>query len=230
MAMRFVFGLLLTLFITACVQISDAQPAAIDGKWNVTASFANGSSAAEMTLAQTGNAVEGSSGPLDENRYFPLTLKGALANGVAQLDVARGVRPVGKLSLGVKGGVLSGQGVLYGVPVTIAGARPSTATRAPVVHDFNPTTFVLQYSARHAPALRINPGDTLVVKLNKVRLNRDTASWRLPGWMAERCFRGRCKHGRRDGTGRGCWIASAAWRGRRRRRTSLPVLSCRSTR
>jgi len=179
--MRFVFGLLLTLFITACVQISDAQPAAIDGKWNVTASFANGSSAAEMTLAQTGNAVEGSSGPLDENRYFPLTLKGALANGVAQLDVARGVRPVGKLSLGVKGGVLSGQGVLYGVPVTIAGARPSTATRAPVVHDFNPTTFVLQYSARHAPALRINPGDTLVVKLNKVRLNRDTADMASSG-------------------------------------------------
>ncbi len=218
--MRFIVGLLLTLAIAACAQISNAQPAAIDGEWNVTASFANGSSAAEMTLAQAGTAVEGSSGPLDENRYFPLTLNGALANGVAQLDIARGATPVGKLSLSVKGGLLSGQGVLYGVPVTITGARASTAAHTPVTHDFKPTTFVLQYSARHAPALRIHPGDTvstftldnegrdqllqyrgmpgntltgpiwvegampgdtLVVKLNKVRLNRDTASMASSG-------------------------------------------------
>lgn len=196
---------------SACAQTSGA----VDGKWNVTASFANGSSASEMTLTQTGVTIEGSSGPLDENRYFPVTLKGALANGVAELDVVRGAAPVGKLSLSAKGDVLTGQGVLYGVPVKILGERPSPATRAPVVHDFKPTTFVLQYSARHAPALRIRPGDavrtftldnegrdaqlqyrgmpgntltgpiwvegampgdTLVVKLNKVSLNRDTAS------------------------------------------------------
>jgi amidase len=102
----------------------------------------------------------------------------------------------------------------------VVGVRPQQAGRAPVVHDFKPTTFVLQYSARHAPALRIRPGDTvktftldnegrdaqlqyrgmpgntltgpiwvegampgdtLVVKLNKVRLNRDTADMASSG-------------------------------------------------
>lgn len=205
--------LALAVTATACAQVG-GQPVSLDGKWNVTATFANGSSAAEMTLTQTGSVVEGQSGPLDENRYFPLTLRGALANGVANLDVARGTIPVGKLALGVRSGALVGQGVLYGVPVTVAGVRPGQEARTPVVHDFKPTTFVLQYSARHAPALRIHPGDTvrtftldnegrdheltyrgmpgntltgpiwvegampgdtLVVKLNKVVLNRDTA-------------------------------------------------------
>lgn len=194
---------------TAC-----AQTGAIDGAWDVTASFANGSSSAAMTLEQDGTAIKGSSGALDENRYYPLTLKGAVTGGAAELDVARGTTPVGKLSLSVKAGELSGTGVLYGVPVTISGARPDTASRPPVTHDFKPETFVLQYSARHAPALRVRPGDTvktftldntgrdaqlqyrgmpgntltgpiwvegampgdtLVVRLDAVNLNRDTA-------------------------------------------------------
>ncbi len=213
--MRFAVGLLLSFLVSACTQFSEAQPASIAGTWHVTASFANGSSAAAMMLTETNGVIEGTSGPLDENRYFPLTLKGALTSGVAQLDAARGATPAGQLSLNVRNGQLVGTGVLYGVPVTIAGVRPDTASRAPVVHDFKPTTFVLQYSARHAPALRIRPGDTvktftldnegrdaqmqyrgmpgntltgpiwvegampgdtLVVKLNRVRLNRDTAS------------------------------------------------------
>jgi amidase len=215
LVVRILLALQLALAITAtaCAQVG-GQPVLLDGKWNVTATFANGSSAAEMTLTQTGSAVEGQSGPLDENRYFPLTLRGALSNGVANLDVTRGTTAVGKLALSVRGGALGGQGVLYGVPVTVAGVRPGQAPPAPVVHDFKPTTFVLQYSARHAPALRIYPGDTvrtftldnegrdsqlmyrgmpgntltgpiwvegampgdtLVVKLNSVRLNRDTA-------------------------------------------------------
>lgn len=191
-----------------------AQTGAIDGAWNVTASFANGSSAAEMTLKQDGGAIQGSSGALDENRYYPLTLKGAMNGQTAEVDVARGTTPVGKLSLSARGGVLTGQGVLYGVPVTISGERPPEPGHAIVVHDFKPTTFVLQYSARHAPALRVKPndrvktftldnqgrdaqlqyrgmpgntltgpiwvegampGDTLVVRLESVTLNRDTA-------------------------------------------------------
>lgn len=218
--MRFAIGLLLSILIAACAQFSDAQPATVVGQWNVTASFANGSSASSMTLTETGGVIEGTSGPLDENRYFPLTLKGALVRGVAELDVARGTTPVGKLSLSMRNWQLAGTGVLYGVPVTIAGVRPQQVAAVPVVYDFRPTTFVLQYSARHAPALRIQPGDTvktftldnlgrdaalqyrgmpgntltgpiwvegampgdtLVVKLNKVRLNRDTAEMASSG-------------------------------------------------
>lgn len=203
-----------------CVASACAQTGTLDGKWNVTASFANGSSAAEMTLAQSGAAISGSSGPLDENRYFPVTLTGAVRGGTATLDVMRGTVAVGALSLSQRDGVMTGQGTLYGVPVTIAGERPSTPYAAPRVHDFMPTTFVLQYSARHAPALRIKPGDTvktftldnegrdaqlqyrgmpgntltgpiwvegampgdtLVVKLNKVSLNRDTADMASSG-------------------------------------------------
>ena len=87
-----------------------AQTGAINGKWNVTASFANGSSAAEMTLTQTGEAIEGTSGPLDENRYFPVSLKGKVTSGAAELDVTRGADPVGKLSVSVRNGALTGQG------------------------------------------------------------------------------------------------------------------------
>lgn len=214
--MRIAVKLFLALQLAMLLAASAyAQTAGFAGKWDVTASFANGSSASSMTLTETGAAVEGTSGPLDENRYFPLSLKGVLARGVAELDVARGAVPVGKLSLSARNGQLIGTGVLYGVPVTIAGVRPPAPNASPVVHDFKPTTFVLQYSARHSPALRIRPGDavktftldnegrdaqlqyrgmpgntltgpiwvegampgdTLVVKLNRVRLNRDTAS------------------------------------------------------
>ena len=213
--MRFAIGLLLSFIVSACAQVSEAQTGTLDGKWNVTASFANGSSAAEMTLTQSGAAISGSSGPLDENRYFPVTLTGAVRGGTATLDVKRGTVAVGTISLSQRNGVMTGQGTLYGVLVTIAGERPPVAGAAARVHDFKPTTFVLQYSARHAPALRVRPGDTvktftldnegrdaqmqyrgmpgntltgpiwvegampgdtLVVKLNKVRLNRDTAS------------------------------------------------------
>ena len=195
---------------SACAQTSGA----LAGKWDLTATFANGSSSSEMTLTEANGAVEGSSGPLDENRYFRLTLKGAVSGGVAKLEAARGSSPVGTLSLSVRNGALTGTGVLYGVPVTLSGARPQAAAQAPVIHEFKPTTFVLQYSSRNAPALRVRPGDTvktftldnegrdaqlkyrgmpgntltgpiwvegampgdtLVVRLNSVQLNRDTA-------------------------------------------------------
>jgi amidase len=213
--MRVVVAFLLAIATAACAQISEAQqPIAIDGKWNVFVTFANGSSAAEMTLTQTGSAVEGQSGPLDENRYFPLTLKGSRSATYIRLHATRGTTPVGSFTLTENDGLLEGNGDLYGVTVRVVAARPVAAPTTPTVHDYQPTTFSLQYSARHAPGLTINPGDTvrtftldnegrdarltyrgmpgntltgpifingampgdtLVVKLNKVRLNRDTA-------------------------------------------------------
>ena len=204
------------LFLWACAFGAGAQTSApFSGKWDVTATFANGFSASEMTLSQSGDVVEGSSGPLDENRYFPLALKGTLNRGVAELSISRGATPVGRLSVRLKNGVLEGTGTLYGVAVSISGVRPPVGGMPPKVHQFSPTTFVLQYSSRNPPALRIRPGDTvqtftldnegrdatltyrgmpgntltgpiwvegampgdtLVVHLTKVTLNRDTAS------------------------------------------------------
>jgi amidase len=204
------------LFVCACVSPASPQsPADWSGKWDVTATFANGMSASQMTLIQSSDAIEGSSGPLDENRYFPLNLRGALKRGVAELDATRGTTPVGRLKLRLKNQALSGEGTLYGVPVVIAAVRPGLAPQPPTTHDFKPASFVLQYSSRNAPVLRIRPGDTvktftldnegrdaslqyrgmpgntltgpiwvegampgdtLVVRINKVTLNRDTAS------------------------------------------------------
>jgi amidase len=185
------------------------------GKWIITASFATGASSSEMTLTHEADTIAGASGPLDENRYFPLSVRGGLKKGVADLEMLRGTTLVGRLSLRLRNGALSGNGTLYGAPVTISAVRPPGPNEAPQVHDFKPASFVIQFSARNPPVLRIKPGDTvrtftldnegrdaalqyrgmpgntltgpfwiegampgdtLVVKLNKVELNRDTAS------------------------------------------------------
>ncbi len=217
-AVRILLALVLLGAVSACAHVSDAQPAvSLDGKWNVFVTFANGSSAAEMTLTQTGNEVEGQSGPLDENRYFPLTLRGRRSATYVRLAVTRGTTFVGNITFNMETAnseLLEGFGELYGVTVQVVAARTVVNTQAPAVHDYAPTTFFLQYSARHKPGLTVYPGDTvrtftldnegrdkqlkyrgmpgntltgpifvtgampgdtLVVKLNKVSLNRDVA-------------------------------------------------------
>jgi len=129
------------------------------GTWTVTASFANGRTAAPLTLTETDGKIEGTAGPLDENQYFPLTLRGKRAGATAQLEVLARGDVVGTLSLTARGAALSGSGTLYGVPVTLVGVRPSTARVAPQDRVFKPVTYQLQYSARAEPVLRIAPGD-----------------------------------------------------------------------
>jgi len=129
------------------------------GSWDVTAAFGADSSSARMTLKPEGDKIEGSSGPLDENGYYPLTLRGRQAGQNIELTAVFRDAPVGALSLSFRGLEFSGSGVLYGVPVTVAGRRPPQAVRAPRSHDFKPSTYHLYYSARNPPALRIAPGD-----------------------------------------------------------------------
>lgn len=191
-----------------------ATPDAWAGRWDVTAEFAQGSASGALTLARKGDAIVGSSEPLDEAQFFPLAVTGRPAPDGAELDLAYRGEAVGRLSVRVRQGRLTGTGTLYGVPVRVRGVKPRAPQRPPVVHDFVPTTYHLQYSGRTPPALRIAPGDrvrtrtldnegrdaarqwrgmpgnpltgpfhvegampgdTLVVHLERVALNRDTA-------------------------------------------------------
>jgi len=191
-----------------------AAPDPWAGRWDVTAEFRNGSAAGAMTLARKGEAVEGTSEPLDEAQFFPLEVTGRPRPNGAELDLAYRGQPAGRLSVSVRQGTLTGSGILYGVPVKVRGVRPGAPARAPVTHDFVPTSYHLQYSGRAPPALRIAPGDrvrtrtldnegrdsariwrgmpgnsltgpfhvegampgdTLVVRIDRIGLNRDTA-------------------------------------------------------
>jgi acetamidase/formamidase len=167
-----------------------------------------------MTLKLADGQIEGSSGPLDEAQFFPLTVKGKGRGDSADLDVVARNQVAGQLSVVCKAEKLSGKGVLYGTPVTISAVRPPQPTRAPITHDYTPTSFALQYTSNIEPVLRVipgdsvrtttldnegqdqalqwkgmpgntltgpiyvegaMPGDTLVVHLKRVSLNRDTA-------------------------------------------------------
>ena len=206
---------LLALMLTAIS--TPARSAASDpwaGRWEVKAEFAQGSAAGAMTLARKDGRIEGSSEPLDEAQFFPLKVTGRPRADGAELDLTNRGDSVGRLSVTVQDGTLTGAGTLYGVPVTVTGTRPGAARSAPLTHDFVPTRYHLQYSGRVPPALRISPGDrvrtrtldnegrdsalqwrgmpgntltgpfhvegampgdTLVVHLERVALNRDTA-------------------------------------------------------
>ena len=163
-----------------------AQAARADpwsGRWDVTASFDQGSAAGAMTLARKGDSIEGRSEPLDEAQFFPLEVTGRPLRHGAELDLAYRGEPVGRLSVRVRGDGLTGTGLLYGVKVRITGARPGAATRRPpVTHDFAPTAYHLQYSARVAPVLRIAPGDRVRTRTLDNEGRDSTRTWRaMPG-------------------------------------------------
>ncbi len=206
---------LLALMLSAIsTPARSATPDPWAGRWDVRVEFAQGSAAGAMTLAHKDGRIEGSSEPLDEAQFFPLKVTGRPRADGAELDLTNRGDPVGRLSVSVEGGILTGAGTLFGIPVTVTGTRPDAPRRAPVTHDFVPTRYHLQYSGRVAPALRIHPGDrvrtrtldnegrdsqrqwrgmpgntltgpfhvegampgdTLVVHLERVELNRDTA-------------------------------------------------------
>lgn len=131
------------------------------GPWNVVARFSGGSSAAVVTLASgEGGAITGSSGPLDEVGTWPLAITGRDEGGRLVLTLSRGALPVGALTLRFGEDGLTGEGALYGVPVTVAAVRNPPA-RPARTHDFAPTTFQTRYSADAPPVLHVAPGDTI---------------------------------------------------------------------
>jgi acetamidase/formamidase len=131
------------------------------GPWNLVARFAGGGSAAVMTLARgEGGAVTGTTGPLDEVGTWPLVVSGREAGGRLVLTLSRGTLPVGTLTLRPGKDGLAGEGALYGVAVTVEGAR-NPERRAPKTHDFAPATFQTRYSPDAPPVLHVAPGDTI---------------------------------------------------------------------
>lgn len=186
----------------------------IDGAWDATVTFDGGSASGVMQLATNEDMINGTSEPLDENQFFPLSITGDWENGRVSLSFSFRDQIVGQINTEHAGDELRGDGVLYGVPVSLNAARSERALRSPTVHNFQPSTYDLQYESRGTPVLRLvpgdrvrttlldnegqdaslewrampgntltgpffvdgaMPGDTLVVKLHSVRLNRDTA-------------------------------------------------------
>lgn len=141
---------------------AQAAPAADwTGSWNIVARFSGGSSAAVMTLSRAADgATTGTSGPLDEVGTWPLSVSGREEGGRLVLTLSRNTQTAGTLALRPAKNGLAGEGVLYGVAVTVTAAR-DPERRAPKVHDFAPTTFQTRYSPDAPPVLHLAPGDTL---------------------------------------------------------------------
>lgn len=170
------------LLVTASVEARAETADPWAGQWDVKAEFAQGSAAGVMTLARKDGRIEGSSEPLDEAQFFPLKVTGrSRANG-AELELTNRGDAVGRLSVRIHGGTLTGTGMLYGVPVTVTGTRPGGPPRTPVTHDFVPTRYHLQYSGRTPPALRIAPGDRVRTRTLDNEGRDSERQWRgMPG-------------------------------------------------
>ena len=182
--------------------------------WDVIVEFEGGTSAGVMRLAETDGRLAGTSEPLDENQFFPLSVQGTVSDGIWSLNLYFSGDEVGELTLRPTNHHRIGAGELYGVPVTVL-AHPSARTfRSPREITYTPTRFEMQYESRSEPVLTLvpgdrvtttlldnegqdadleyqampgntltgpffvegaMPGDTLVVHLRRVSLNRDTA-------------------------------------------------------
>ncbi len=136
----------------------------IVGSWEVTTSYAEGSSVAGLELTRDGDEYKGRSGWLVPDwGTFQYTGKREKNAAAVRLVLSYGSpEPIGELIVRNERGTLKGSGTLHGVPISIVGHRPrQRAANAPRVHDFEPTRFYRIISGSLPPALRIFPGDTV---------------------------------------------------------------------
>lgn len=182
--------------------------------WDVIVEFEGGASAGVMRLTEEDGRLSGTSEPLDENQFFPLSVQGTSSDEIWSLNLSFRGDEVGELTLSPTDDHRIGEGVLYGVPVTVLAHPSDRALRAPQEIIYTPTRFEMQYESRREPVLTLvpgdrvtttlldnegqdadleyqamsgntltgpffvegaMPGDTLVVHLRRVSLNRDTA-------------------------------------------------------
>lgn len=184
---RFIISLIIAFGLCAAAPADSGQNA-LAGRWDVTASFTNGSASGAMTiLVAPGGEISGTSEPLDENQFFPLTLKGRNgADGSAEIDLAYSGEQVGTLTVRPDGSGLAGTGTLYGIPVTLRGVRPIDAGTSRAggsrTHDFAARDYHLQYSGRNAPVLRIASGDRVRTSTLDNQGKDEKGRWRaMPG-------------------------------------------------
>jgi acetamidase/formamidase len=136
-------------------------PGALTGRWIVTADFFGTPLYFQLELTQQGDTVSGNLG----GDKLEGTVRGATIEFLAK-DTEGGTEQA-KATLA--------DGALTGSIIFVDGGdpkhpttRPFTATlvpprtkRPPRRHDFTPTVFYREFSARNAPVLRVAPGDTI---------------------------------------------------------------------
>jgi acetamidase/formamidase len=153
-------GLVTAAAMVAALPAQATEPA-WTGAWDVTATFAQGRSAATMKLEADGASLKGEAGPLDEAGFLPLSVRGRPVRGRLVLEFLYGEIVVGRVVVTNRKGRVEGDGALYEVPVRLVLTRPPAARPAPRIIDFEPTRYTIQFSARTEPVLRIRPGDTV---------------------------------------------------------------------
>lgn len=207
---RFTVSLLFSFSFAGMALAEPSQETA----WDVIVEFEGGASAGVMRLTEEDGRLSGTSEPLDENQFFPLSVQGTSSDEIWSLNLSFRGDEVGELTLGPTDDHRIGEGVLYGVPVTVLAHPSDRALRAPQEITYTPTRFEMQYESRSEPVLTLvpgdrvtttlldnegqdadleyqampgntltgpffvegaMPGDTLVVHLRRVSLNRDTA-------------------------------------------------------
>jgi acetamidase/formamidase len=135
----------------------------ITGRWEVTTTFLGGSFVSGIELERTASGYTGRGGYLVPGPVLAFRYEGATQKEGVRLAIrAPDGAPLGQLLVTEKAGVLSGQGVLNEVPITVTARRPLVRPdNAPRLHVFEPTTYYGAASYANPPALRIFPGDTV---------------------------------------------------------------------
>lgn len=151
------------------------------GAWSTFVKFADGATAATLTLSEDKGAISGTSGPLDENGYWPLIVRGRSTPGGATLDFLRRDKPVGSVALTRENGGFVGTGTLYGVAVTLTGGPPAAPGKA-VRRDFTPQTYSTRFDGGIPPVLHLSLGDTVKTSTLDNEGRDRTLAWRgMPG-------------------------------------------------
>ena len=143
----------LCLAAAAFAQPGGPSPA---GKWSFSAKVFDDTNYEHMELALSGNALTGKIG----GRPFEGTFQDNRIEGTLKLNPQRTVTLEGRLD----GDRITGTGTMVEDKVSITWeARREGAKRAgaPQTHTFEPTVFQHFFSDAIAPALRVNPGDTV---------------------------------------------------------------------
>ena len=152
------------------------------GEWEITAASPQGIAGARMVLSVADGRINGTSGPLDANMYWPLEVAGIDDDGALVLTFRSDGEPVGTISVKRSRDRLSGQGTLYGTPVRLAGKRSGAARRAARTHNFRPAQYQLHFSSRGPAALVIAPGDTVITSTLDNEGRDSSGIWKaMPG-------------------------------------------------
>ncbi|MEM7663649.1 MAG: acetamidase/formamidase family protein [Pseudomonadota bacterium] len=161
--------------------IANAQQT-IDGSWDATVTFSEGAAAGVMLLELDGSMISGTSEPLDEDQFLPLSISGNLDGERTSLSFSYREEFVGDIAAVYENDQITGSGTLYGVSVTLDAKRSDRPVRAPKMHEFDPTTYELQFESRTEPVLTLVPGDTVKTSLLDNEGQDASLEWRaMPG-------------------------------------------------